>query len=208
MEIHAPHGPVDSLKEFSIHILIVTIGILIALGLEGIRETIHEHHQITEIRDLAHRELRANKDKIPQQREAFARSKASINQLISALPQLQGDPRRISATIDAIDPAFYFFTSSSWETALSTGVLGHMSTEDVDRFAAVNLAVHGYNGVQAEAINRWFDVSAFFRGRTSLSPENIDAGRQKLQLLYVQEVAMEHLLEQLEGDNDRALKAF
>ena len=38
MDIHAPDKPVHSLREFFIHIAIVTIGILIALGLEGVRE--------------------------------------------------------------------------------------------------------------------------------------------------------------------------
>jgi hypothetical protein len=41
MDIHGPVGPTRSLKEFAVHIGIVTIGILIALGLEGIRMAIN-----------------------------------------------------------------------------------------------------------------------------------------------------------------------
>ena len=35
MEIHAPHQPILSVKEALVHLTIVTVGILIALSLEG-----------------------------------------------------------------------------------------------------------------------------------------------------------------------------
>jgi hypothetical protein len=64
MEIHAPHGPVTTLRELLTHILIVTIGILIALGLEGIRETFHDHALVSEAREGFHTELLENRDKM------------------------------------------------------------------------------------------------------------------------------------------------
>ena len=51
MEIHGPEGPTNSFKDFAIHIVIVTIGILIALGLEGIRESIYEHRIVRDARE-------------------------------------------------------------------------------------------------------------------------------------------------------------
>ena len=44
MELHAPAGPIHSLKDFSLHLGIVTVGILIALGLEQLVEA---HHRAT-----------------------------------------------------------------------------------------------------------------------------------------------------------------
>lgn len=41
MELHAPGGPVRSLKDFLVHIGVVTLGILIALGLEQLVEAHH-----------------------------------------------------------------------------------------------------------------------------------------------------------------------
>jgi len=38
VDLHVPEGPIRSLKDFLLHIVIVTIGILIALGLENTRE--------------------------------------------------------------------------------------------------------------------------------------------------------------------------
>ena len=39
------------IKDFLVHISIVTVGILIALGLEGLRESIHERHLVRETRE-------------------------------------------------------------------------------------------------------------------------------------------------------------
>lgn len=35
MEVHPPHKPIHSVKEFMVHLLAITIGLLIALGLEA-----------------------------------------------------------------------------------------------------------------------------------------------------------------------------
>lgn len=61
MEIHAPEGPVTSLKEFLVHIGIVTIGILIALSLEGLLEWHHHRELVEEARANIASEIRDNR---------------------------------------------------------------------------------------------------------------------------------------------------
>jgi hypothetical protein len=51
MEIHAPHHPLKTFREFLVHIVIVTIGILIALWFDGIRERSHERQLVREARE-------------------------------------------------------------------------------------------------------------------------------------------------------------
>jgi len=41
MDLHPPGGPVRSVKDFFVHIGVVTLGILIALGLEQLVEAHH-----------------------------------------------------------------------------------------------------------------------------------------------------------------------
>ena len=45
MEIHAPHKPILTITEALVHLAIVTVGILIALSLEGARQW-HEHRNL------------------------------------------------------------------------------------------------------------------------------------------------------------------
>ena len=50
MEVHPVSGHIGSFKEAAIHIGIVTIGILIALGLDGLREEWREHVAVNDAR--------------------------------------------------------------------------------------------------------------------------------------------------------------
>ena len=55
MDIHPPIGRAESLKEILTHIFIVTVGILIALSLEGVRESWREHVIANEARESTDR---------------------------------------------------------------------------------------------------------------------------------------------------------
>ena len=74
MDIHAPERPIRSIKEFGIHIAIVTIGILIALSLEGIREWVHDtrlvHETIANFREELEVDWVHDTDELKRVREA------------------------------------------------------------------------------------------------------------------------------------------
>ncbi len=64
MEIHAPEKPILTVKEAAVHLLIVTVGILIALSLEGIVEYVHHRMVVREARDIMHREIEENRGEL------------------------------------------------------------------------------------------------------------------------------------------------
>jgi hypothetical protein len=41
LEVHAPHGATHSVKDFLLHIAAISIGLLLALGLESTAEWLH-----------------------------------------------------------------------------------------------------------------------------------------------------------------------
>ena len=49
LDVHAPHEPIHSWKGFVIHIATITIGLLIAIGLEQLVEYFHHQHQAAAI---------------------------------------------------------------------------------------------------------------------------------------------------------------
>lgn len=51
MEVHPPHSPIHSVKEFMVHLLAITIGLLIALGLEASVEWLHHRSLVREARE-------------------------------------------------------------------------------------------------------------------------------------------------------------
>ena len=132
MDIHAPERPIESLKDFALHIAIVTCGILIALGLEGIRESVHNHHLVRETRENVRFEMEVNIDHSNDELPRVARYNAQLKSLLKDLPTLATQhPEQISQRLEQVQNPGYFFLSNSWQSALSTGALEHMSTNEV-----------------------------------------------------------------------------
>ena len=45
LDVHPPHSPTHTWKDFFIHIATIVVGLLIAVGLEQTVEAVHHHHQ-------------------------------------------------------------------------------------------------------------------------------------------------------------------
>lgn len=198
MDIHAPEGPTRSFRDFAIHILIVTIGILIALGLEGLRETIHERHQIRETRELLKHELEVNQQQLGFERARTRESLGKLDAILQNYEALSRNPGELQTRVKAIQPAGWFFTSLTWETALSTGVLGHMSPAEVIRDAGESIAVKTYSTYQAIAVQQWEHTEAFFQARPVLSAADVPEGRERLELLRSEYSGLDHLQSELD----------
>jgi hypothetical protein len=60
LDVHPPHNPTHTWRDFFIHIATICIGLLIAIALEQSVETVHRHHQRQELLeqlDAEHRQM-------------------------------------------------------------------------------------------------------------------------------------------------------
>ena len=207
MDIHAPEGPTNSFKDFAIHIVIVTIGILIALGLEGVRETIHQHALIRDTRENFRAELSLDQNFARLELENTRGMQASLAKIVSDLPELRQHPAQLAARVASIHPSFYFFNSSQWDTALSTGALGLMRVEEINRYSGANFMIHSYSEQEAEAEPLWSGLQAYFSAYPNPTPQELGPGIEKLFLFQRRVSTLVHIGEQLKENVDRALKA-
>jgi hypothetical protein len=67
LDVHPPHHTPDSWRDFFIHIATITVGLLIAVGLEQTVEAIHHHHQREYLEDQMHEESERNLDLVRSQ---------------------------------------------------------------------------------------------------------------------------------------------
>jgi hypothetical protein len=112
---------VSNWREFIVHISIVTVGVLIAFGLEGMREAWHEHVLLRDIQANFRAEIAADQDHLRREIENVKQTQTTLDALISDLPHLASDPAQLHKRAADIRPSFYFFSATSWQTALSTG---------------------------------------------------------------------------------------
>lgn len=208
MELHAPESPIHSLKDFAVHIAVVTCGILIALGLEGVREAVHNRTLVRETRENVRFEMNINADHTRDELPRIARYSVQLKSLLADLPTLaQQHPEQINARLSQIDNPGYFFIANSWQSALSTGALEHMSTEEVNTYGGAAESIKVYTELQKNAETEEARSKAFFTAHPHLNPDQLAEGTERLLLFYNAEWELANVGPQMQEEVDRALRA-
>jgi hypothetical protein len=135
MEVHPPHEPIHTWRQFFLHLFTITVGLLIALGLEAAAEAIHHRHLLHQ----AERDLR--KEMVDNHEHLFKderQLKVATQQFTDNLRLL--DALRAHAAVKG-ELSFHWYwdgmQSSAWDTARDTGALALMPYEDAQGFAVV-----------------------------------------------------------------------
>lgn len=135
MDIHPPHA-IHSWKDFGIQLVTITAGILIALSLEGVRESIRDRALVREARENIHREIADNQREVENEIKAIpARSKKVETALQLANEILNGkhtEAHQVELQVD-----FPELNATSWQTAERTGALAHMDYTEVQKYATL-----------------------------------------------------------------------
>ena len=205
MEIHGPEGPTHSFKDFLIHIVIVTIGILIALGLEAVRETIYVHRIVRDARENFRVELETNRKNLDKELKNDRETLAHVDQIIADLPKLRRDPAQFNTLVAELHPSGYFFSSARWEAALSTGALGHMSVDEVNQYAGTNFLVHDYTNLELQTNTDWQQLEAYVSAHESPTPQEMSTGVEKLYLYRADTRSLKQVGEEFSNSLNKAL---
>src|SRR5579875_2397204 len=93
MEVHPPHEPVHSWREALIHIGLMTVGLFIALMLEGLVEYVHHKHLVREARENIRIELEHNHEATRTNIGNLDAEQARIESGMDTMRALQADPK-------------------------------------------------------------------------------------------------------------------
>ncbi len=133
MDIHPPH-PIHSWKDFGIQLITITAGILIALSLEGVRETLRDRALVREARENIHREISDNQREVEHEITSFAKRDKNIGVALQFANEIlrtrKTDIHSVELGVDFPD-----LHSASWQTAERTGALAHMDYAEVQKYA-------------------------------------------------------------------------
>jgi hypothetical protein len=135
MEVHPPHEPIHSWPQFFLHLFTITVGLLIALGLEAAVEGLHHRHLLHQAETDLRAELSDNKTLLAKDER----------QLLAAQTQFSRNLRLLEAarahTATADEPQFHWYWSdmqnSAWTTARNTGALALMPYDAAQGFSIV-----------------------------------------------------------------------
>jgi hypothetical protein len=208
MDIHAPHQPVHTFKDFAIHIAIVTIGIIIALSLDGLRETFREHHLVRETRENFRKELQLSQHQMLDELARVTTNHDKLEALSKDAPILASQhSEQIVARLEAIDNPYYFFSANSWQSSLSTGALAHMGTDEVLAYASAAEARQIYVGLQTQTLDAETRAIAFWSAHPHPTPDQITDGEERILLFTRDERLLALFAPQLQSEFKNALDA-
>ena len=133
MEVHPPHGSVHSVKDFMVHLLAITIGLLIALGLESSVEWVHHRHLAQEARENILREIHDNQQSVVRELNTLPKEKEQLENILKTVSDMQYN--RATKPIGNLTWTNTHLGEDAWNTSNSTGATSHMSYEEVKRYS-------------------------------------------------------------------------
>jgi hypothetical protein len=165
VEIHPPHG-IHSWRDFGVQLVTITAGILIALSLEGLRESWHNRALVREARENIHREIADNQRELDGE---IARVGDRAKKVDTAL-QFARDmlaARRTDIRMMELSLEFPTLSAASWQTADRTGALAHMEYGEVQQYAAL----YGFQELLSSQYRRALDALTAALGVVADSPD-------------------------------------
>ena len=143
MEIHAPGRLPASVREFLVHIAIVTIGILIALSLEGGLEWWHHRELALDTRERLRSELHGNQDSVRTVIKTLGPARMRYVHAMQVVSDLNSEENAKDAAAlfgegqgnvgNGI--SYAFFNTAAYTTAQVTGALSYMDYDEVLQYA-------------------------------------------------------------------------
>ena len=151
LDIHPPQHAIHGVRDFLLHLLTITVGLLIALGLENAVEALHHRNLRKEAQIILHQEIQNNQTKLSGMLKGSAATRDNITR---ALQYIQD--RRDGKTGNAAGITFAFssgpLASAGWKTALATGTLSLMEPPEVQRYAGAYQEQQLFEDAQARAL--------------------------------------------------------
>ena len=136
MDVHPPHGPIRSWKDFALHLLTITIGLFIALTLEAAVESLHHRHMVRDARANLRREIVENQKLYAENLRSLQAKMVQLQQDIDQLREL-----RAGKTPEHFDLQWSFdfngFVDSAWTSARDIGAVGYMRPEVVEEYSGL-----------------------------------------------------------------------
>jgi len=187
MHVHLPKG-FHGWREFAKEVGIIVLGVLIALGLEQVVQSWHWYNESRATRqeltsELSYDALFAGERVSLEQclRDRITDLTAKLNRTEghwTADPMVFGEPRKPIAgniLVTSIPPAYHAphrpFISDGWETAKSSGVVDHMSRDDIHDFEFIYKGVNELHTLEDEETSLEPQVS-FLSFDQNLDPQS------------------------------------
>jgi len=209
LEIHPPHEPIHTWRDFLLHLFTITIGLLIALALEAAVEDLHHRHVVREARENIRHEIELNKQAATQDLQNLKANSATMDANIKKVRALRADRHALDHGEMTFAFSWSSFNQSAWNAARDSGALTYMPTVEVQRYADLYSEQEIINAQIVNTFTQETELSAPFAmegGPDKFTPEEIDTLLRGCAVTGVRLYTLHQIVEQLEKSYADTLK--
>lgn len=207
LDIHPPHQPIQGWRDFLLHIATITIGLLIALGLEAGVEALHHRHIVAEARENIRQEIEDSRKRIANDRRNITIDEAQMQANLVALRALRDNPNakvKITFAWSWDAPS-----ETAWNTARDTGALALMNYNTVQGYAELYAQQHLLNSNAFSLIQTQTKALVPLKIEADIKnaqPSEIDEALHHCADVLVQLSLLSDLIDNLDRSYDQALR--
>jgi hypothetical protein len=136
LDVHPPHERMHGFRDFALHLVTITVGLLIALSLEGCVEWQHHRHLLHDAETGLRGEVDKNSRQIPLLHKQIEDQQKELNSDLTVLDQMQAHPKASHGQL-GFSFRWNSFDDVAWKTAQSTGALAYMTYRDASTYSTI-----------------------------------------------------------------------
>jgi hypothetical protein len=211
LDVHPPHEPIYGWRDFFIHLATITIGLVIALSLEGCVEWRHHRNLVHEADSGLRIEIRGNAKEVEGAIEDLQKEQAFLKQDVAVLNKIITDPKTPNRENMTINFRVRTFSDVSWRTAQATGAFSYMPYIQAKAYANIYDKQDEIDIAERQAVrDTVLGVAPFLNlnaGDANPSGEEAVRIKNQLEILQGQLQYVESLVEALDGEYKKFLAA-
>jgi hypothetical protein len=208
LDVHPPTEPVHGWRDFFIHLATITIGLMIALSLEGCVEWRHHRNLVHEAQASLQTEIAANAREVQKALDNVREEQKVLRQDVVMLRKIIANPRTPNQETPVIKFNLPSFDEVSWETAKSTGALSYMPYEQAHEYSELYNQQNDVDAAEQQATRDVVLSVAPFLNLEQVAPkltaEDAPLVKQRIEVLQAQL----YVVESLTLDLDKKYKKF
>jgi hypothetical protein len=139
LDVHPPHKAIEGVGEFFLHLFTISIGLLIAVGIEAAVER-HQHRELaSEARDTMTAEIRKNSTNVADALKDIDQEQQKAKDNLAKVRKVQLNPSDPSSRNLNLDITFNTtgLEDTGWRTAQATGALAFMPYAESERYTSI-----------------------------------------------------------------------
>ncbi|GGH00605.1 hypothetical protein [Silvibacterium dinghuense] len=210
LDVHPPHEPVLNWRDFLIHLFTITIGLLIAVGIEGCVEWREHRHLANEAAASMTDEIRSNAKDLQGVSSDIHKQQATLKEDVAMLKQVLQTGKLPHGTL-SVHFSITDFDEVSWKTAQSTGALAFMPYSQAQEFSNIyntqeELRTAEHQAAR-DAIVSLGTIAPMEDNKDDMSPADAKTMMTNIGILQGQLLLVDALVTDLDGEYRKYLAA-